>query len=123
MVFPPRLCLPHSPKALRHTNIIRLELVQSNGRGESEDAQEPAAKRTGFRHTLHGEVVDDGCPGLGVSHISSPPFLGVIFNVLESNVRVEDQERAESGIRDGVKAAGSERSDTQGNQANCDESI
>ena len=122
MVFP-RLCLPHSPKALRHTNIIRLELVQSNGRGESEDAQEPAAKRTGFRHTLLGEVVDDGCPGLSVSHISSPPFLGVIFNVLESNVRVEDQERAESGIRDGVKAAGSERSDTQGNQANCDESI
>ena len=94
MVFPPGLCLPHSPKSLCHTNVIRLELVQSNSRRESEDAKEPVAKRTGLGHTLLGEVVDDGCPSLSVSHISFPPFLRVVFNILESNVRVEDQKRA-----------------------------
>lgn len=51
------------------------------------------------------------------------PFWNFILNVLEANVRVEDQKRAESCIRDGVKAASSERSDTQRDQAQGDESV
>lgn len=62
MVFPPRLCLPHSLDSLCHTNVIRFEFVQSNGRGEGEDTEEPAAKRPGLGDTLLREVVDDGCP-------------------------------------------------------------
>ena len=38
-------------------------------------------------------------------------------------MRVEDHKRAESCIRDGVKAASSERSDTQGDQAQSNESV
>lgn len=38
-------------------------------------------------------------------------------------MRVEDHKRAESCIRDGVKAASSERSDTQRDQAQGDESV
>lgn len=45
------------------------------------------------------------------------------MNVLEADVGVEDHKRAESCIRDGVKAASSERSDTQRDQAQSDESV
>ena len=62
-----RLCLPHSLNSLCHTNIIRLELVQSDGCGEGEDTEEPVAERAGLGHTLLGEVVDDRCPVLNVS--------------------------------------------------------
>lgn len=38
-------------------------------------------------------------------------------------MRVEDQERAESSIGDGVEGAGGEGSDGQGDETNADESI
>lgn len=44
-------------------------------------------------------------------------------DILESNVRVKDDERAENGIRRGVEGAGSERSDGKRDQANSDQSI
>lgn len=44
-------------------------------------------------------------------------------HILESNVRVENKERAEDGIRDRVERAGSERSNCKRDQTNADQSI
>lgn len=44
-------------------------------------------------------------------------------HILESNVRVKDDERAENSIRRGVEGAGSERSDGKRDQTNSDRSI
>lgn len=43
--------------------------------------------------------------------------------ILESNVRVQNKERAEDSIRDGVEGSGSERSNSERDQANSDQSV
>ena len=58
------LCGPHATEGLGDTNVVGLELVQTNGSGESESTQEPVAEAAELRHTLGREVVDDSGPGL-----------------------------------------------------------
>lgn len=57
------LCLPDPAQGLRDTNVVGLELVQTNGGGQSERAQEPVAERAELGHTPRAEVVNDGGPG------------------------------------------------------------
>ena len=45
------------------------------------------------------------------------------MNVLEANVRVDNEERAERGVHDGVKGTGSEWSNGQRYKASCNDSI
>lgn len=53
------LCLPHTLDGLRDTNVIRLELIETNGSGEGQQTQEPEAAVVGLWDTADGEVVDD----------------------------------------------------------------
>ena len=51
------------------------------------------------------------------------PFLQGGGVILESNVRVENQDRAQRSIHDGVKGSGSEGGNGKRNQANGNESV
>lgn len=57
------LCCPDTTQSLSHTNIVRLELVQTNSGGEGERAQEPVAGGAELGHTGRREVIDNGGPG------------------------------------------------------------
>lgn len=56
------LCVPDAAQSLGHTHIICLKLVETDGSGESEGAQEPVAEGVGLGHTLGAEVVNDSGP-------------------------------------------------------------
>lgn len=43
--------------------------------------------------------------------------------LLESDVGVSDDQRAQDGVHDGVEGAGGERSDGEGNEADGDQSV
>lgn len=45
------------------------------------------------------------------------------MNVLETDVRVDDKERAENSVHDGVEGAGGERSNGERDQTDGDESV
>lgn len=53
------LCLPHPLDGLCDTNIVCLELVQTDGGGNSESTQQPVQERLGLGDAALGEVVDD----------------------------------------------------------------
>lgn len=97
------LCLPHPLDGLCDTNIVCLELVQTDGGGNSESTQQPVQERLGLGDAALGEVVDD--------------------RGMETNVGVEDQQGTEDGIHDRVQGAGSEGSDGQRDQSDRDESL
>lgn len=56
------LCRPDTTQSLGHTNIVCLELVQTNSGGEGECAQEPVAGGAELGHTGRREVIDNGGP-------------------------------------------------------------
>lgn len=56
------LCVPDSAQGLGETDVVGLELVQTDGSGQSEGAQEPVAERAELGHTPRAEVVGDGGP-------------------------------------------------------------
>ena len=97
------LCCPDTTQSLGHTNIVCLELVQTNSGGEGECAQEPVAGSAELGHTGRREVVDDGG--------------------LESDVRVGDDQRAQDGVHDGVEGTSGERSEGERDQADADQSL
>lgn len=59
------LCSPDAAQGLCHTDIVRLKLVQTNGGGEGECAQEPVAEAAELGDALRGEVVNNGSPVRG----------------------------------------------------------
>jgi hypothetical protein len=115
------LRLPHTLDGLRHTNVIRLELVETDSGGESECTQKPVQERTELGDTTLGEVVNDGGP-VEYEYLIQEQRTALTEDVLETDVGVNNQERAENGIHDRVQGAGSERSDSKGDQTNRDES-
>lgn len=58
--IPRSLCVPHPAESLRHTNVVRLELVQTDGRAEGERAEQPDHEGVGLGDTASREVVGDG---------------------------------------------------------------
>jgi hypothetical protein len=57
------LCSPDAAQSLGDTDVVCLKLIQTDGGGEGEGAQEPVAGGAELRDALGGEVVDDGSPG------------------------------------------------------------
>lgn len=53
------LCGPNSLDSLCDTNIIRLELVQSNTNHNSSKPQSPPEQNSRLRQSLAGNIIDD----------------------------------------------------------------
>lgn len=58
-----KLCLPDPLDSLGHTNIVRLELIQSHSHSQRSSTEKPRAECPSLGHTLRREVVDDQGPG------------------------------------------------------------
>lgn len=56
------LCRPDAAQGLCHTNVVCLKLVQADGGGEGECAEEPVAEAAELGHTLGREVIDNSSP-------------------------------------------------------------
>lgn len=87
---------PDSLKTLSKTDIVCLELVETNTGGDSGEVQCPHEGLAGLGNTVSGEVVDNAS--------------------LEADVRVDEDGRDEETVKDGVEGAGSEGSNCQGNE-------
>lgn len=57
---PRSLCVPHPAESLRDTDVVRLELVQTDSRAEGERAEQPDHEGVGLGDTASREVVGDG---------------------------------------------------------------
>lgn len=112
------LCVPDPTQSLGDTHVVRLELIQTDGGGQGEGAQEPVAEGVELGHTLGTEVIDDGGPVRALE--VGTEWLGRRrVSLLESNVGVSDQEGAEDGVHDRVEGAGGEGSDREGDQTDA----
>lgn len=126
------LCRPDTTQSLGHTNIVCLELVQTDGGGEGECAQEPVAGGAELGHTGRREVVDNGGPGgemldcdfqICRSRVDLRELRDSAGRLLlESDVRVSDNQRAQDGVHDGVEGASGEGSEGERDQADADQS-
>lgn len=87
----PRLRLPYTLNGLSDTDIVRLELVQTQADGEGGGVQAPPEQLAQAGVRAVGNVVDD--------------------DLLEAHVGVQQDAAAEDGVHGGVQGAGSEGSD------------
>lgn len=54
--------LPDPLDSLSHTNVVRLELVQSNCNRQGHDAKKPVERLLGLGQTFCGDIIGDASP-------------------------------------------------------------
>jgi hypothetical protein len=96
------LRLPQLPHSLSNTNIVGLKRVQRNAQQDGCCTERPVGSGANLGHSVLGEVVDDAR--------------------LETDVRVDNEQGAEDRVGDGVKRAGGERCNCEGDQTSGDDS-
>lgn len=67
-----RLCRPNPLDRLRHTNVVRLKLVQTHSSGQSEPTQQPVERRPRLGNPSGGEVINNRGPDEGDTIVSQP---------------------------------------------------
>jgi len=97
------LSSPDTLNSLGQTDIIRLELVQTDAGSDGSDVEEPEAGLVGSREATAGHVVDD--------------------DGLHARVAVDEQETAENGVEGGVERAAGERGHGQRNKTSGDQAL
>lgn len=96
-------CPPNSLDKLSNTNIVCLELVDTNTDGQGRNVEAPPEELVKTGMCSLGDIVDDG--------------------LLDTQVGVDEEETGEDGIGGGVEGAGSEGSDGDGDEAGGEESL
>lgn len=96
-------CLPNSLDSLRHANIIRLKLVQSNTNQDRRCPQSPPHKHSCLRQSFPGNVIDD--------------------DRFETNVRVDEDGTAKDSIHCGIQRPGCEWCNCEGDETGGDQTF
>lgn len=93
----PSSCRPDPPDTLGQADVVGLKLVQAHTDDGGGDVEQPHGGLAGLGHAALGQVVGD--------------------DVLEAEVRMQQQRAAQDGVHDGVVGAGGEGRDSQRHQA------
>lgn len=115
------LRLPYPLDTLGKADVVGLELVKPKGHDSGAGKGAPFKELPALGGALGREIVDDDVP----ARVSIFRYLTTLdgLHVLESHVRVDDDEPDQSGVEDGVQGPSSKGSDRDGDQADGDEAL